>query len=196
MGLDASVVERVDRNPRLKARFGPFYFVESAIATFLARYVVNPPRLTSRSTAARSRGVSAVRPERRDTTRTSTTAPVAAGRGRRASTPATCSGVVLTRARPYDVPTVTFRALSQRARIAKHHGIEAFGGFAEAVVRSVDGRPIPIQVDGDHIGDELEARFAVEPKALRARLLIPSALEPLITRSGRRSGTPLAPPVT
>src|SRR3954470_10636607 len=32
MGLDASVVERVDTNPRLKTRFGPFYFVECAIA--------------------------------------------------------------------------------------------------------------------------------------------------------------------
>ena len=45
MGLDASVVERVDRNPRLKKRFGPFYFVECAIVTFLRKYVVNPPRL-------------------------------------------------------------------------------------------------------------------------------------------------------
>ena len=46
MGLDASVVERVDRNPRLKKRFGPFYFVECAIVTFLRKYVVDPPRLS------------------------------------------------------------------------------------------------------------------------------------------------------
>jgi diacylglycerol kinase family enzyme len=45
MGLDASVVERVDRNPALKKRFGPFYFVECAIVTFLRKYVVDPPRL-------------------------------------------------------------------------------------------------------------------------------------------------------
>jgi diacylglycerol kinase family enzyme len=62
---------------------------------------------------------------------------------------------------------VTFRALSGAARIAKHRGIAAFGGFHEAIVRSADGRPIPIQVDGDHIADELEARFAVAPGALR-----------------------------
>jgi diacylglycerol kinase family enzyme len=74
---------------------------------------------------------------------------------------------VLTRARPYDVPTVTFRALSGAARIAKHNGIAAFGGFQEAVVRSGDGRPIPIQVDGDYLGDELEARFAIAPGVLR-----------------------------
>src|SRR5881398_474949 len=45
MGLDASVVERVDRNPRLKARFGPWFFAQSAVKTFLSRYLVRPPRL-------------------------------------------------------------------------------------------------------------------------------------------------------
>jgi hypothetical protein len=77
------------------------------------------------------------------------------------------AGVVLTRARLYDVPTVTFRALSGAARIAKHRGVDAFGAFGEAIVRSTDGRAIPIPVDGDHIGDELEARFSVSAGALR-----------------------------
>ncbi len=76
------------------------------------------------------------------------------------------AGVVLTRARPYDVPGVTFRALSGAARIAAHKRIDAFGAFHEAVVRSTDGRTIPIQVDGDHILDETEARFSVAPGAL------------------------------
>src|SRR3954463_11170875 len=58
MGLDASVVERVDSNPRLKARFGPFYFVEGAIMTFLPRYVVNPPRLAVELDGRTSEGVS------------------------------------------------------------------------------------------------------------------------------------------
>src|SRR6201999_3653331 len=77
------------------------------------------------------------------------------------------SGVLLTRARPYDVPTVTFRALSGAARIAAHAAIEPFAGFTEATVRSLDGRPIPIQVDGDHVLDEAEARFTIAPGALR-----------------------------
>ena len=34
-GLDASVVERVDSNPRLKARFGPWYYAQAAVTTFL-----------------------------------------------------------------------------------------------------------------------------------------------------------------
>ena len=77
------------------------------------------------------------------------------------------AGVVLTRARPYDVPTVTFRALSGAARIAEHkRDRRASAAFHEAVVRSLDDRKIPIQVDGDHIGDVTEARFSVAPGAL------------------------------
>ena len=74
---------------------------------------------------------------------------------------------MLTRARPYDVPTVTFRALSGAARIAKHPGIAAFAGIREATIRSVDGRPIPLQVDGDHMGDETVAQLSVGAGALR-----------------------------
>jgi hypothetical protein len=59
MGLDASVVERVDSNPRLKARFGPWYFAHSAVRTFLARYVVRPPRLDVTVGDKTLRGVSA-----------------------------------------------------------------------------------------------------------------------------------------
>ena len=45
LGLDASVVERVDRHPRLKARLGEYYFTYAAITTFVRRYLVRPPRL-------------------------------------------------------------------------------------------------------------------------------------------------------
>src|SRR6185295_13319796 len=59
MGLDASVVERVDSNPRLKARFGPWYFAQSAVRTFLRRYLVRPPRLEVEVGGKTVRGVSA-----------------------------------------------------------------------------------------------------------------------------------------
>src|SRR5262249_22161063 len=77
------------------------------------------------------------------------------------------SGVLLTRARPYDVPTVTFRALSGAARIARHRAIEPFAGFTEATVRSVDGRPLPIQVAGAHVLAEVAAPFTITPGALQ-----------------------------
>src|SRR3954454_21107187 len=45
VGLDASVVKRVDAHPRLKARLGEYYFTYAAVTTFLRRYLVHPPRL-------------------------------------------------------------------------------------------------------------------------------------------------------
>ncbi len=66
LGLDASVVERVDANPRLKARFGPWFFTWVAVSTFMRRYLVRPPRLTVRTAGRRgARGRDRDRPERR-----------------------------------------------------------------------------------------------------------------------------------
>src|SRR5437660_3278522 len=45
LGLDASVVERVDANPHMKARFGAYYYAWVAVTTFLRRYLLRPPRL-------------------------------------------------------------------------------------------------------------------------------------------------------
>jgi diacylglycerol kinase family enzyme len=165
MGLDAAVVARVDAHPHLKARFGPWYFVEAAVATFLRSYVVNPPSLEVEVDGRTIRGVSAfVQNAERYTYFKGR--PVELVEGARFDS-GDLAAVVLTRARPYDVPTVTFRALSGAARIAKHRGIDAFSGVTEMVVRSTDGRTIPVHVDGDHILDTLEARFSVQPASLR-----------------------------
>jgi diacylglycerol kinase family enzyme len=165
MGLDASVVERVDRHPHLKARFGAWYYTEAAILTFLRKYVVNPPRLEIEIDGDRQRGVSAFFQNGSPYTYFKTR-PIDLVEGARLDS-GDLAGVMLTRARPYDVPTVTFRALSGAARIAKHRGIAAFAGIHEATIRSVDGRPIPIQVDGDHMGDETVVQLSVGAGALR-----------------------------
>jgi diacylglycerol kinase family enzyme len=149
MGLDASVVERVDRHPHLKARFGPWYFAQAAVRTFLQRYVVRPPRLEVEVGGQKVRGVSAF-VQNGDLYTYFQERPIhVAGDSELDS--GDFSGAVLTRASAVDVPTVMFRALSKRAEVARHRR----------------GRPVPVQVDGDHISDEVEARFTVEPKALR-----------------------------
>ena len=164
MGLDASVVERVDSNPALKARFGPFYFVESAIATFLTRYVRNPPRLIVTVDGREVEGVSLFIQNAENYTYFNNRA-IPLVEGARFDS-GNLAGVVLVRARAYDVPPITFRALSGAASVAASRSIDAFGAFHEAVVRSADHRAIPIQVDGDHIDDVVEARFSVAPGAL------------------------------
>src|SRR2546421_7019734 len=45
VGLDASVVERVDAHPRLKAQWGEWYYTWTGIRTFNRRYLFRPPQL-------------------------------------------------------------------------------------------------------------------------------------------------------
>ena len=165
VGLDASVVERVDRHPHLKARLGAYYFTQNAVATFLERYVVRPPRMEVEIEGETLRGVSAFiqngRPYSYFQNR-----PVHLSEGSELDS-GDISGVVLTRASPLDVPTIAFRAMSRRAEIARHRRVVPFAGVGEVRVRSLDGRRVPVQVDGDHVADELEVRFTVEPGALR-----------------------------
>ena len=78
------------------------------------------------------------------------------------------SGGVLTRASPVDVPTDRVpRAVQARRRSPATARSSRSAACRRCVVRSVDGRPLPVHVDGDHISDEVEVRFTVEPNALR-----------------------------
>ncbi len=79
----------------------------------------------------------------------------------------TIAGVVLRRASPLDVPTVARRALSPRARIAKHRRVESFAGVQGVTIRSLDDRSLPLQVDGDYLGEVGEIAARVDPAALR-----------------------------
>ena len=163
MGLDASVVERVDRNPRLKARFGPWYFAQSAVRTFLERYVVRPPRLEVEVDGKKVRGVSAF-VQNGDALHVLPAAARSTSRATRELDSGDFSGAVLTRASAIDLPTVMFRALSKRAEVGRHRRVTPFSGVHEVRVRSLDGRPVPVQVDGDHVSDEVDVRFTVEPQ--------------------------------
>jgi diacylglycerol kinase family enzyme len=56
--------------------------------------------------------------------------------------------------------------LSKPGRLSRHRHIHPFSGIDRVAVRSLDDRPLPIQVDGDFIGTAPEVEFAVCPRAL------------------------------
>src|SRR5947199_162219 len=61
IGIDASVVATVDAHPRLKSRFGPYYYTWAALSTFWRSYVVNPPRMVVELPGGETfRGVTAI----------------------------------------------------------------------------------------------------------------------------------------
>jgi diacylglycerol kinase family enzyme len=164
-GLDASVVERVDSHPRLKARFGPYYYAQAAVATFLEKYVVNPPHVIATAGGRETRGVSVFVQNTQPYTYFRRR-PISLSDGASLES-GDLSGAVLTRANALDVPAIAYRLLSRRARVGGHRRVHTFDGLQGLRVRSADERPVPVQVDGDYLGEHEEASFSVLPGGLR-----------------------------
>ena len=164
VGIDASVVAHVDANPRLKARFGANYFLYTALRTVFGRYVRRPPRMLVSVAGVTVPGVTAIVQNGEYYTYFNDRAVRAARGGGLDS--ATLAGLVLRRAHAVDVPGILGRALSDRGRLVDHPMVHGFDPFSVLELRSADGRPLPLQVDGDYVGDVEEARFDVVAAAL------------------------------
>lgn len=164
LGLDASVVERVDSNPRLKARLGAYYFTWVAISTFTRRYLLRPPRLRVETGATTLDGVTAIIQNGSPFTYFQNR-PIEIAEGA-ALDSGTLVGGVLHRTSPLGMPSIAWRALSKHARVLGHRQITGVGATDHLVVRTADGRPLPLQVDGDYLGLVTEARFSIMPEAL------------------------------
>jgi diacylglycerol kinase family enzyme len=163
-GLDASVVEQVDAHPRMKQRFGEWYYATIALRTFNRRYLLNPPRLQADLGEERVSGVTVIVENATPYTFFGER-PVQLSEGA-ALTSGDLSGVVLERANAIDVPTLIWRALSKRGRFVRHRRVHPFGGLQRLHVRSADERPFPLQVDGDYIGETAGTQFGVLPQSL------------------------------
>jgi diacylglycerol kinase family enzyme len=164
LGLDASVVQRVDARPWLKARLGPWFFTWVAVGTFARRYLVRPPRLHTHLAGEEHSGVTAVIQNGSPFTYFRDRPIEIADDAKLDS--GTLSTSVLRRARPIDMPFIAWRAFSRRARLSRHRQITALSPATELTVRSADDRPLPLQVDGDYLGDVAEARYSIMPRAL------------------------------
>jgi diacylglycerol kinase family enzyme len=176
VGLDAAVVERVDAHPKLKTRVGDLYYVGVATSTFMRRYLWRPTKLTVSFDALgphAAPGAELPAPVTGVTTIVQNGSPytyfgerpVEMSSGAQLDS-GDLAGVVLKRTTLLEVPTVGWRAVSKTARMGDHRQVDAFRGIAGLTVRSVDGSPLPIQVDGDYTGEAPEAVFGISPSAL------------------------------
>ena len=165
VGLDASVVQQVDAHPRLKTRLGEWYYTWVATSTFNRRYLIRPPRFEAVVGGERVRGVTAIVQNAMPYTYFGNR-PMHMGDGV-ALDSGDLAGVVLKRASPIDVPTVAWRSLSGKPRLGRHRQIHPFSGVDGLTVTSVDDRPLPLQVDGDYIGEASVAEFGLRAGALQ-----------------------------
>jgi diacylglycerol kinase family enzyme len=170
VGLDATVVKRVDAHPRLKARARQWYYTWAAVTAFYRHYLPNPVQLELEIAGAKHLGVTAIA-QNSDPFTYFANVPIRI-----------CDDIdmddgmlgmaLLRRAKQRDMIPIATRVLNQRLHASRHRQIDTFADVREATVRSIspdeDGqpRPFPVQVDGDFIGEHTELRFSVEPGAL------------------------------
>jgi diacylglycerol kinase family enzyme len=164
LGLDASVVERVDANPKIKARLGAYYFTWVAVTTYTRRYLVRPPRLTLQVGDQMLDGVTAIIQNGSPFTYFQNR-PIEVVEGAALDSGRLAAGV-LHHATAVSMPFIAWRAFSRTARVAGHRQVTGLQDLDQLVVSSADERPLPLQVDGDYLGEVAEARFSIMPKAL------------------------------
>ena len=163
-GLDAAVVRHVDAHPERKARLRHWYYAWSGFRTLARDYTVRPPRIDVEVNGETVRGVTAL-VQVGDPYTYFSGHPLHVAE-HTALDDGTLGGAVLRRASPVDVPTVMLRLFARRLRVAGHRKVVAWSGVAAVECASADGRPIPLQVDGDYIGDTVQARYEVRPGGL------------------------------
>jgi diacylglycerol kinase family enzyme len=164
LGIDASVVARVDANPRLKRRFGANFFLGTALWTFARAYLRRPPRLLVDVDGETIGGITAIVQNAEHYTYMHKR-PIDLAQDTTLDS-GTLAGIVLRRGSVLDAPSLLIRAMSNSLHVSGHGQIGAFSHATEVTVRSADQRPLPLQIDGDYIGDVMEARFTVLPRAL------------------------------
>ncbi len=171
LGIDATVVKRVDAHPRLKSRAGPYYYTWAAISAFYRQYMVKPVRLRVELDGGRqSEGITALA-QNSDPFTYFASNPIRVCEGV-AIDDGTLSLGVLKRAAQRDMPTLVPRLFSEKRPGARHRQIEHFEDVTRATIASIsatkDGiaRPFPVQVDGDYIGERVQMELSVAPGAL------------------------------
>lgn len=170
VGIDATVVKRVDAHPRLKSRAGPYYYSWAAISAFYRSYIVNPVRLRVEIGGKTSEGITALA-QNSDPFTYFASRPIRVCEGVEIDD-GTLSLGVLKRATQRDMPTLIPRLFSENRPAARHRQIEHFENVTAASLSSIsetkDGvlRPFPIQVDGDYIGERTHLDLRVAPGAL------------------------------
>ena len=169
MGIDATVVRRVDSHPRLKSRAGPYYYSWAAIST-VYRSLHNPVRVRVETGGESVEGVTALA-QNSDPFTYFASHPIRVCEGIEIDD-GTLSLGVLKRAAQRDMPTLVPRFFSEQRPAARHRQIIQFNDVTAATVNSIsetkDGttRPFPVQVDGDYIGERTRVELRVSPAAL------------------------------
>jgi diacylglycerol kinase family enzyme len=164
-GLDAAVTKAVDLKSHLKHKYGEWYFTYAALRTFFRHYTVKPPRVELEADdGTKLRGIDAI-VQNGDPYTYFNVRPLRVAENSELDN-GLLAGAMLHRATPLDVPGVAYRFFSKKRKLVDHRQITGFSGVSRVTVRSSSGNPVPLQVDGDWVGDFESMDFTVHPGAL------------------------------
>ena len=164
VGLDASVVERIERGGALKARAGEVFYLYAALSTFVS-YMLKRPRLRVEA-GGRSVEAVGVVAQNADPMTFLGRRPIRICEGAGLET-GSISLAALRRATPLEAPTLIPRVLSGRAEtVQRHRQVVGFSRVTEARVASTGDHSLPVQTDGEYIGEYDEVDYGVSPRAL------------------------------
>jgi diacylglycerol kinase family enzyme len=164
-GIDAEVTRWVDDHPRLKARGGDATFTYAALRSYFRDYRGRPPLLEVQVGDERVAGLSAIVQNSDPYTYFRSTPlrvceHISMDDGTIALTVMRRASLML------DAPGILYRLFSRTGRLAQHRQASSFSRIRHATVRSLDGRDLPIEVDGDYIGAWPEAVYEAAPDSL------------------------------
>jgi len=164
-GIDADVTRWVDDHPRLKARGGDATFTYAALRSYFRDYRGRPPLLEVQVGDQRVAGLSAIIQNSDPYTYFRSTPlrvcdDIAMDDGTISITTMRRASLIL------DAPGIMYRLFGRRRRLAEHRQAASFTRVQRATVRSLNDRPLPLEVDGDYIGDSREAVYEAAPGSL------------------------------
>ncbi len=162
IGLDAEVVRRVEADPEAKRRRGEWFFLSNALKVAMTQYRGAEPMVTVE--------VPGVEPQR--------VVLVVCANGRpftyfkrfpvdacpEASLDEGLDLFGVKRARAATIARIAWAVLVSRSHVAWRNGIYHHD-LAEAAIHC--DRPLPVQVDGDYLGESEQVRLELVPDALR-----------------------------
>lgn len=164
VGLDASVVSKVDANPARKARLKQWSYVQSGIAVFLRSYALRKPRIVVES-EDREIASTTVLVQNGESFTFAGTRPVTLC-GNVALDSGSFSAALVKSGAPLRAGVTAMRIVGATAQSAGNNGTAQLGPLTSLRLRSIDAEPLPLQVDGDFAGEHLAVDFSIEPKAL------------------------------
>ncbi|MBA3421736.1 MAG: hypothetical protein H0U12_07575, partial [Thermoleophilaceae bacterium] len=180
IGLSAVANRRLSRRGVAGRRLGGHLFVAELLAV-VAGYLRDPPRLAVEidGRPGAIEGVSLIA-QNADPLTYLGSRPLPLGEGAGLET-GTVSLTVLRYASLRLAATLTSRILLGDGRAALGYpGVESLPRVREARIRTLDGGPLEVEVDGDHAGEHQAVTYGVAPRAL-------SVVVPDRTSSERRS---------